>query len=1141
MKFPKNMNRALLLNAAMITAVGGTSAAETSNQAATSRQKAISSRPNVIFFLVDDLGWSDIASFGSRFYETPNIDALGRDGVRFTNAYTTCHVSSPARASIMTGCYPATINMTDWLPGRREFPFQKLRNVEVNQDLPSDVPTIAETLRENGYHTAMIGKWHLGETGSTPEEHGFDMHIPHGYLKGWPARGYMAPFGMNGFDGEEGEYLTDRLTDEALRYIEQNQDEPFFLFMSHFAVHDPIQGRPDLVEKYRKKLLSMPKSDLPPFILEGNPDDENPASAEELLACLDNPTYAPHKTLPHRRVKIKQIQDNIQFAAMVESMDESMGRIVAKLKELGLYENTVIVFFADNGGMSAANYGGPNRVIREDLLDAAYSSSMLPLRGGKGWLYEGGLRVPMIVKAPGVKSGVCDQPVVSVDFYPTLLSLTGTPLPRDTKAEGVDISPLLQKKKMRDRPIFWHFPHYSNHGLQSPGGAVRYGDYKLIEYYENGTVQLFNLKKDIGEKNDLAARMPEKAEELKRMLHAWRESVGARMMPDNPNFDARVAAKREAEICPDRWWPMFTQYNGGLFGERVDLWRNNRLWYVAGEEFLLKGFESRPGKHPWQGEHVGKWLHAATLAYHHTGDERLKELLDSVVKRLIDTQLPDGYMGTYDKASSFVAKPEDGSKYMWDVWTHRYNLYGLLTYESFFPDERVLNACRRMADLLIDTFGAGRNDLTRNGTRAGMSSTTLLESVVMLYERTGEKKYLDFAEHIVAVSEANPDLHLLGELLSPDADVVKPGDGKVYQLLSNLLGYFRLYQVTGQERYLKAVQMAWNRVRGRHLLTTGGVWSRAADYNGNKECFAYETAFDPERIVVENCSNVTWIQLCLQLFDLTGMRKYMDEAEKCTLNDLFGHQHTNGVDGCYYTAPNQCRPPYVNKIHCCNSSAPRAMELMADHIAGEIDNCLSINMLTPSVVSVNSKFGGGELVVSGNYPFEEEIHVAVNIAKQPHIYKEYAIEFRVPLNTRLKYVEVNGEKVKPVANKRGYVAVKRIWNPGDRIRIGLDYQLHADIQRGEDGKRWIAFSYGPLALAQRISMKENPEPFVEMNLDTVDARKALLSEFMMDQSAKIPQFTVGDTGVVLMPYCCAGSSESGPRTYFALRPEAGEK
>lgn len=1135
MKIQNYVNRALLFNAAMISAAGSASAAGAQGASEDSgRAAAAPQRPNVIFFLVDDLGWSDIASFGSRFYETPNIDALGRDGVRFTNAYTTCHVSSPARASILTGCYPATINMTDWLPGRREFPFQQLRNVEVNQDLPARVPTIAETLHDNGYHTAIIGKWHLGETGSTPEEHGFDMHIPHGYLKGWPARGYMAPFGMNGFDGEKGEYLTDRLTDEALRYIEKNRNEPFFLFMSHFAVHDPIQGRADLVEKYRKKLRSMPPSELPPFILEGNPDDPDPASAEELLRCLDDPAYAPHKALPHRRVKIKQIQDNVEFAAMVESMDESMGRIVAKLKELGLYENTVIVFFADNGGMSAANYGGPNRVILPEQLDMAYSSSMLPLRGGKGWMYEGGLRVPMVVKAPGSKSGDCDEPVVSVDFYPTLLSLTGTPLPRGNRAEGVDISPLLRKKKMKDRPIFWHFPHYSNHGLQSPGGAVRYGDYKLIEYYENGTVQLYDLSKDISEKHDLAARMPEKVEELKRMLHEWRESVGARMMPENPNFDARIAAKREAEVCPDRWWPMFTQYDGGLFGERVDLWRNHRLWYVAGEDFILKGFESRPGKHPWQGEHVGKWLHAATLAYHHTGDKKLKAALDSVVERLIATQLPDGYMGTYDAASTFMAKPGDGTKYMWDVWTHRYNLYGLLTYESFFPDERVLDACRRMGDLLIATFGEGRNDLTKNGTRAGMSSTTLLESIVMLYERTGERRYLDFAEHIVSVSEANADLHLLGEMLTPGADVVKPGDGKAYQLLSNLLGYFRLYQVTGDARYLKAVQAAWGSVRKHHLLTTGGVWSRAAEYNGNKECFAYETAFDPRQIVVENCSNVTWIQLCLQLFDLTGMSKFMDEAERCTFNDLFGHQHTDGVDGCYYTAPNQSRPPYVNKIHCCNSSAPRAMELMADHIAGEIDNCLSLNMLTPAVVTVNTKFGGGQLIISGNYPLGDEVNVAVNIARQPHIYKEYAIEFRVPVNTQLKRVEVNGAEVKCTTNKRGYVTVKRTWKPGDRMRIVLDYRLRADIQTGVDGKKWVAFSYGPLALAQRITADENPEPFAGMALDTPEARKALLAGFEKRMSDGVPHFTIGNTGVVLMPYSYAGSKESGPRTYFAL-------
>lgn len=511
-------------------------------------------RPNIILFLVDDLGWPDLACFGSTFYETPNIDRLAGEGVRFTNAYTTCHVSSPARASLLTGRYPASMNLTDWLPGRRDYPFQQLEDVEVNQDLPEEEVTIAETLRANGYHTAIIGKWHLGEGGSRPTDHGFESHIPEGYLKGWPNT-YFAPFGMNGFDGNAGEYLTDRLTDEAIKYIDANKNAPFFLFFSHFAVHDPIEGRPDLVEKYRKKLASMPVSELPPFIFEGDPADGH--SREELLALLDDPAYAKHKILPDRLVRIKQIQDNVQFAAMVESIDESLGRVMDCLEKNRMADNTVIVFMSDNGGMSAANYGNPNRTIDNDDLNGAYASSMLPLRGGKGWLYEGGLRIPMIISWKSGKHGrTCDTPVNTNDIYPTLLSIARIAKPAGVHLEGEDITPLMRGGKMADRALFWHFPHYSNHGQQSPGGAVRYGDYKLIEYYEKGNVQLFNLRNDSAERNDIAAANPRKVAELDRLFRQWLTSVDAKMMSPNRYYNRDVEIKRNHESASDRWWPV---------------------------------------------------------------------------------------------------------------------------------------------------------------------------------------------------------------------------------------------------------------------------------------------------------------------------------------------------------------------------------------------------------------------------------------------------------------------------------------------------------------------------------------------------------------------------------------------------------
>lgn len=495
------------------------------------------SQPNVILFLVDDLGWSDVGCYGSSFYETPNIDRMAREGVRFTNAYAACHVSSPSRASILTGRYPASINLTDWLPGRKDYPFQRLTNVPVVQQLPFEEQTIAETLRDNGYKTAIVGKWHLGKGDSSPLGHGFEQHIPQGWNDGWPLD-YNYPFRLSGFDGEPGEYLTDRMTNEAVKYIEQNKSNPFFLYMSHFAVHDPIQGRADLVEKYRKKLEAMPKVESLPYVLEGNPDDPEALNREQLNAMIQKEGYAGYKVFANRTVKIKQRQDNIEFAAMVESMDESLGRIEAKLNELGIADNTIIIFFSDNGGMAAANFGKPTRVIAKTALDKAYSTSSLPLRGAKGWMYEGGIRVPMIVKNPikGKQGRVCETPVISNDIYATILDMAHIKMPAGKKSEGVSIEPLVEGKKIAKRALFWHFPHYSNHGMQSPGGAVRYGDYKLLEYFENNTVQLFNLKNDMTEQNDLSKQEPQKVKELQAMLHDWRKSVNAHMMPPNPAY-----------------------------------------------------------------------------------------------------------------------------------------------------------------------------------------------------------------------------------------------------------------------------------------------------------------------------------------------------------------------------------------------------------------------------------------------------------------------------------------------------------------------------------------------------------------------------------------------------------------------------
>jgi arylsulfatase A-like enzyme len=294
-----------------------------------------------------------------------------------------------------------------------------------------------------------------------------------------------------------------------------------------------------LVQKYQAKLKAETAANGKPFLLEGNPDAANPLSRMALDELLDDKAYKGFKLLPRQTVKIKQWQDNPRFAAMVESMDQSLGRVLDTLNLLNLDDNTIVIFFSDNGGMSAANFGRPDRVIPPAQLDAAFSTSNLPLRGGKGWLYEGGIRVPLIIKWPGhgQPGTVCDIPIISTDFYPTLLDMFRLPLRSEQHADGISFAGLWKgEKELNRHAIYWHFPHYSNHGLQSPGGAVRAGDFKLLEYFENGTLQLFNLKTDPGEEHDLIEQDPKTAARMKHMLHQWRTDTSARMMEPNPDY-----------------------------------------------------------------------------------------------------------------------------------------------------------------------------------------------------------------------------------------------------------------------------------------------------------------------------------------------------------------------------------------------------------------------------------------------------------------------------------------------------------------------------------------------------------------------------------------------------------------------------
>jgi arylsulfatase A len=439
------------------------------------------SQPNVIVILVDDLGWADLGCYGSRFHQTPNIDHLAQDSMRFTDAYSACTVCSPTRASLLTGKTPARLHITDWIAGH-DAPKAKLRPPAWTQRLDPLEPTLASRLKSAGYATASIGKWHLG-TNSTPEAYGFDLNAG-GDHRGQPPR-YVSPYGLPKLsDGPPGEFLTDRECAEALKFIEQNRTHPFFLYLPHYAVHTPLAGKPEIIEKYR------------------------------------------HRTSDE--------QANATYAALLESVDDSVGRIRSRLTELGLSTNTVVIFTSDNGGLVL---GGDTK-----------STSNFPLRSGKGDAYEGGVRVPLIVHWPGVtKPGsTTSTPAQSMDLYPTLLELTGTPDAPDHVVDGVSLVPLLRGQSLAaSRSLFWHYPHYHPGGA-TPYGAIRNGDWKLIQFYETGHLELYNLASDLGEQQDLANALPEKANQLAKELVDWRTRVGAQMPVPNPAFE-RSALKPRAD------------------------------------------------------------------------------------------------------------------------------------------------------------------------------------------------------------------------------------------------------------------------------------------------------------------------------------------------------------------------------------------------------------------------------------------------------------------------------------------------------------------------------------------------------------------------------------------------------------------
>lgn len=449
------------------------------------RGSAADRAPNVILILIDDMGWTDLSCYGSKFYETPNIDRLAASGMRLTNGYSACTVCSPTRSAVMTGKYPARLHITDWIAGH-DRPFAKLKIPDWRQYLPHEEVTIAETFKAGGYVTCHIGKWHLGNEPYWPTTQGFDINIG-GNHRGQPPS-YFFPYERENIklpglsEGKSSEYLTDRLTDEAIAFVAANKDKPFFLYLPHYGVHTPLQAKPEKIAKYQAKA--------------------NPSSG----------------------------QHNATYAAMIESLDEGIGRLMEHLAALKLRDNTIVVFTTDNGGLEL------NQVTDND-----------PLRAGKGSAYEGGVRVPFIVSYPAtIRAGsTSDLPAMSIDLAPTLVELCGlTPKPQQPTWDGVSIAPaLLEKGNVNREALYWHYPHYHPGGA-TPYGAVRAGDWRLVEFYEDGKVELYNLKNDIGETKDLAASQPLRRDELLAMLRKWRTEVGAQMPSPNPNHDPERDAQQ---------------------------------------------------------------------------------------------------------------------------------------------------------------------------------------------------------------------------------------------------------------------------------------------------------------------------------------------------------------------------------------------------------------------------------------------------------------------------------------------------------------------------------------------------------------------------------------------------------------------
>ena len=1053
---------------------------------------------------------------GDPVVKTPAFDRVAREGILFTHAFCDAPSCGPSRSAILTG----------------QHIWQLEQAGNIHSRLPDQFATYVGLLEQAGYAVGSYSKaWSPGQS-----------RTPSGWIHN--SQTTMNPAGKRFGSFQE-------------FHGQKPEDRPFCFWL----------GSNDAHRAYKRD--SGLQSGMDP-------------------AKVVVPDHLPDDPIVRR--------DILDYYFEVQRFDSLVGETLAFLEEAGELDNTLVVVTSDNGM--------PFPRAKATLYD--FGTRMpLAIRWPKrtrspGRVYDGFIHLsdmaPTFLEAAGLQppDAMTARSLMDVFAADNMAARDAafTAMERHDGCRKGGKGYPCRAIRTRDflyirnyEPDRWPAgdPDASHCARAIPFGEVdssptksllmdRADDPEFRQFYElafghRPAEELYDLRSDPGQVTNVAS-LPDYAD-AKRDLSDRLQQYTART--DDPRalgkdapwdyypyygrqitqdwkVDSRPSSKDATGPVKRVWRPVPSSLGSGLLAERVDSWRGWRMWHMldAEDEYMLSGFENHPGRHPWQGEHLGKWLHAAVLAYEQTRDANLAEAMQTAVNRLLATQEPNGYMGTYGPATRFTAMPENVSLAKiaddieptgrgrrmsgWDTWTFRYNLYGLLTYERFHPSDRVVAACERMADLLIEVYGEGKADLTKYGTRQGISATTLLESIVMLYERTEKKKYLDFAEHIVAMSENNPKLRLMGGM-QEHGSVVNSGDGKAYQLMANLLGYLGLYRNTGDERYLKTIEEAWEDIKVYHLDITGGPWGRHMSYNGNRECFAFLQDYDPAEADVETCSTTTWVQLNLHLLEMTGQARYAAEAERAVLNALIAAQHENGQDWCYYIRANQTRRPYEVAIKCCSSSGPRALEMFTRYLVGEVEGGVSLTSLVPCSADLPASTGGARLTVMGDYPADPTMKIRFDKAHG----QEFALEFRDPANSTLKSLRVNGEAITPNKNRRGYYRVAKAWKTGDEIALEYEYLLASHVVAPVDDPVWVAFAYGPWALAQTTDESDAvAEPFFGK-----DVRSAAPSHWL-DQLEPTengaPRFRVKDSEILLGPFFSAGSKETGPRTYFRIAP-----